>query len=108
MQQAKQARLHAHRFGRSEAIDARNVAGGFVEAELRVEPLDFVERLLAGGAQPHRIVTVQDQLEARRHCLAGERNGSLHGKKRAAVTDRRYSESVSSLTTAAASRRSAA
>jgi hypothetical protein len=50
----------------------RNLARGTIEAELRLDPFDLGQRFLTGGAQGNRIATMQHNLEARRHGLAGD------------------------------------
>ena len=75
LQQAKECRLHTDRAVRRARIQVADFTGGIVKAELPIEPLDFIQRLLRRGAQRHGVRAVEDNLEARRHRVASDRYG---------------------------------
>ena len=56
-------------------------AGGTIEAELGLEPVNLRKRFFACGPQGDRIISVQHDFKSRRHGMAGEgshrRNGMM-------------------------------
>jgi hypothetical protein len=48
-------------------IDPGNLTRWLIQAQLRFDPFDFVQRRLTGGAKCGEIVSVQEQFESGRH-----------------------------------------
>lgn len=59
--------------------------GGVVEVEGGFDAADFVEGFFAGGADLGFVLSVEDELEAGGHGVAGETDGDHGGKRKAAV-----------------------
>ena len=56
-------------------VDVGQRAGRAVDAEESLETVDFVERLLSGGAESGWVGSVQGDFEARRHGVARDHHG---------------------------------
>ena len=81
LQKIEQTGCDLYRFVCSMGVHVRNFALGTIKAELILQAVYFIQRLLARGAEMHRIVTMQGQLEPSGHRMASERD-ARHGARR--------------------------
>src|SRR6266699_1811103 len=72
LQQAKQAWRDFYRLACGAAVQVRDLGVSSVKAKLIFKAIYFIERLFACGAKMSGIVTMQHQLEASGHRVAGE------------------------------------